>query len=316
MNKGKISVLKPVYNTNPIFLKESIDSILSQTYSNFELIIVNDGSCNDIDYCINNYNDPRILYYKNEQNMGIAYTRNKLLKLATGEYIAYQDSDDIAVCNRLEMQYDFLEKNPDIDICGGWLEEFPISKVRQLPLTDTEIKDSMLFIGDVIANPTVMMRKKFIDVNQITYREEKIEDYQLWLDILDKATFANLPVILTKYRIHENQLTAKHDKKLQIYTDLVMQEAQQRILGQNLSSFYKLKHLKYDRKKVNIIDIKNFYKDFEKFIQTIVVRHPSLKNECKKVYKYAIKHHFWKISEMPFLLKCIFLYIRSFICKK
>ena len=99
MNKGKISVLMPVYNTNPIFLKESIDSILSQTYPNFELIIVNDGSCNDIDSSINNYNDPRILYYKNEQNMGIAYTRNKLLKLATGKYIAYQDSDDIAVCN-------------------------------------------------------------------------------------------------------------------------------------------------------------------------------------------------------------------------
>lgn len=310
-NQAKISVLMPVYNTNLNFLKEAIDSILEQTYQNWELIILNDGSNNDIESLITQYVDSRIFYFCNECNKGIAYTRNKLLSLANGEYIAYLDSDDIAIQNRLEIQYKFLKNNPNIDICGGWLEEYPYTNIRKFPLTDEEIKYYMLFIGDVIANPTVMMKKSFIKRINLEYKKEKIEDYQVWLDFLENTTFANLPIVLTKYRIHDNQITAQYNEETQIYTEAVMARTQQRVLGYNIDFYYKIKHKKIKHEKINIEEIRKFYSSFEQIILPIIKKNQLLKKECKKIIKYIITHHFWQINEIKLLTKLIALYIRN-----
>lgn len=115
----KVSVLMPVYNTKEVFLRKSIESILTQTYENFEFIILNDGSETNVEEVILSYPDNRIRYYKNNENKGLAYSRNRLLSLASGEYINIFDSDDIALSETIKKQVTFMEKNLDVGILGG-----------------------------------------------------------------------------------------------------------------------------------------------------------------------------------------------------
>ena len=122
----KVSVLMPVYNTKEEFLRESIESILHQTFQEFELIILDDGSSNDVESIVRTYKDTRIGFYKNEQNLGVAKTRNKLLDLAKGEYCAFQDADDISLPERLEKQVKFLDENREI-----YNEYFVINLMKQ-----------------------------------------------------------------------------------------------------------------------------------------------------------------------------------------
>jgi len=117
--EGKISVLMPVYNTDKKYLTQAIESILSQTYTNFEFIILDDGSKEYVKEIVKSYNDDRIKFYSNDANRGLAYSRNKLLSLVTGKYIALMDSDDISLPFRFEKQIEYLLKHPDISICGA-----------------------------------------------------------------------------------------------------------------------------------------------------------------------------------------------------
>ena len=127
----KVSILMPMYNSEK-YIKESINSILNQEYKNFELIIVDDGSIDSSIEIVKEYNDSRIKLYENIENKGLPYTRNKLLSLATGEYIALFDSDDIALKNRIKAQVEFLEKNKNIDIKDEQLLLKIIKRLKKL----------------------------------------------------------------------------------------------------------------------------------------------------------------------------------------
>ena len=118
-----LSVLVPVYNSQN-FLRDTINSILSQTFEDFELILLNDASTDESEKVIESFNDSRIKYYKNEHNLGISGTRNRLFELAKGEYWAIMDNDDISMPKRFEKQVAFLDKNPDVAIVGTWLQLF------------------------------------------------------------------------------------------------------------------------------------------------------------------------------------------------
>lgn len=120
-----VSVLTPIYNSNPSHLKECIESILNQTFSDFEFIILNDSpENNELDKIVESYKDKRIKYFKNDKNLGISRSRNKLIDLAQGEYIAIFDHDDISLPTRLEKQVRFLDENLDVGLVGSWLEKF------------------------------------------------------------------------------------------------------------------------------------------------------------------------------------------------
>ncbi|HGF9542707.1 TPA: glycosyltransferase family 2 protein, partial [Acinetobacter baumannii] len=112
-----VSVVLPAYNAE-LYLKEAIDSVLSQTFTDFELIILNDGSIDRTEEIILSYNDSRIVYVKNEKNLGLIGTLNKGINLAKGKYIARMDADDICLPERFKKQVDFLEKNNEIDLIG------------------------------------------------------------------------------------------------------------------------------------------------------------------------------------------------------
>ena len=116
-NSKKISVLMPVYNTKEEFLRTAIESILNQTYSNFEFIIINDGSTNNAEDVILSYKDERIVYLKQE-NKGIVSALNNGWDKASGEYIARMDSDDISLSERFEKQIEFLENNSEYSLVG------------------------------------------------------------------------------------------------------------------------------------------------------------------------------------------------------
>ena len=119
----KVSVLVPFYNSEA-YIRQCIDSILNQTFTDFELVLLNDGSTDKSEEIVQSYNDKRIKYYKNERNLGIPISHNKLMDLAQGEYLALVDSDNICLPERLQKQVEFLDNHPDVTVVGSWGELF------------------------------------------------------------------------------------------------------------------------------------------------------------------------------------------------
>lgn len=199
----RVSVLTPIYNTNPVHLREMIESILHQTFTDFEFLILNDSPNNtEIEDIVKSYKDKRIKYSKNETNMGITPSRNKLLKMARGEYVAIFDHDDISVPTRLEQQVDFLDKNPHVGVVSGWLQYFGTdNNIWKTPEYDTDIKIKLTNDCSV-AHTAAMIRKCVLTDNNVEYEEfyTPAEDYRLWARLMDVTNFYNIQDILVKYR--------------------------------------------------------------------------------------------------------------------
>jgi glycosyltransferase involved in cell wall biosynthesis len=164
-NNPKVSVLMPIHN-NEIYLREAVESILAQTYPHFELIVIDDGST-DNTFAIAQQiaqQDNRIFLYKNEKKEGLPYTRNRLLALATGEYIANLDSDDVALPHRLSRQVEFLENNPDVDVCGSFVYKIYANKppdfCNYFAVDNENLAFNFFFAKSIIVNSSAMVRKK------------------------------------------------------------------------------------------------------------------------------------------------------------
>ena len=199
----RVSVLTPIYNTNPVHLREMIESILNQTFTDFEFLILNDSPNNtEIEEIVASYKDKRIKYAKNEQNMGITPSRNRLLKMARGEYIAIFDHDDISMPERLEKQVEYLDKNPHVGVVSGWLQFFGTDDtLLKNPEHDTDIK-ICLTNNCYVAHTAAMIRKSVLADNNIEYEEyyTPAEDYRLWARLMDVTHFHNLQTVLVRYR--------------------------------------------------------------------------------------------------------------------
>ncbi len=207
----RVSVLTPLYNTNPVHLREMIESILNQTFTDFEFLILNDSPNNtEIEDIVKSYKDKRIKYSKNEQNMGITPSRNKLLKMARGEYVAIFDHDDISVPERLALCVEYLDKNPHVGVVSGWLQYFGTdNNIWKTPEYDTDIK--IILTNDCsVAHTAAMIRKSVLADNNIEYEEyyTPAEDYRLWARLMDVTHFHNLQTVLVKYRWFGNNTSA------------------------------------------------------------------------------------------------------------
>ncbi|WP_291726106.1 glycosyltransferase family 2 protein [Bernardetia sp.] len=204
----KVSVVMPVFNGEK-FIKMAIESILNQTYKDFELVIINDGSTDSSAEIIQSYQDERIRFLENEGNRGIFYTRNRLFEEAKGEYIAILDCDDCAEPIRLEKQVAFLDENEEFGLVGSWItiidNENTIKGAWQLEHRPERIAAKLLFLNQ-FAQSSIMMRKEF---SELKYRKEypPAEDYDLWIRIAHKTRVINLPESLIKYRIHDNNIS-------------------------------------------------------------------------------------------------------------
>lgn len=205
-----ISVVLPVYNAQNT-ISEAIDSILNQTFTDFELIIINDGSTDESEKIILEFNDQRIKYYANDGNKGLIYTLNRGIELSMGKYIARMDADDIALPKRFEKQVRVMEENPDIIVCGTQIKYFGISKRKSkfyAPETSKDNKEWLLE-NTCFAHPTVMMRRSVLIENNISYNcdYKHCEDYKLWIDLSNYGDFYNLQEVLLLYRLSYTQIT-------------------------------------------------------------------------------------------------------------
>lgn len=202
----KVSVLMPVFNTKEEYLRESIHSILNQTFNDFEFIIINDGSVNNAKDVILSYCDNRIKYFE-QDNHGLVYTLNRGISLCNGEYIARMDSDDISLPERFARQVEILERNPEIGIVGGLISFFPDSKFEKKYEQYPRYLD--LLRECQVAHPVVMMRKSVLDRFNLRYDNDylHVEDYELWSRLIRYTEFHNIQDILLKYRVHEESVS-------------------------------------------------------------------------------------------------------------
>ena len=204
-----ISVLMPAYNSEK-YIAEAIQSILNQTFQNFEFHIINDGSSDGTAGVIDSFNDPRIVKSHEPKNRGLVATRNALIGRARGKYIAYLDNDDIAFPDRLEKQLAFLEADK-ADLCSGAYQTFNMetgkrrnSKERY---TDSDIK-ALISVYCPLCNPAVMGRTEIFKKFPYKSGNDHAEDYSLWQEIaLAGYRLANLKDQLITYRIHPKQIS-------------------------------------------------------------------------------------------------------------
>jgi glycosyltransferase involved in cell wall biosynthesis len=212
-----ISVVMSIYNAEK-YLAEAIDSILNQTYFNFEFIIINDGSTDKSLKIIEKYQekDKRIVLI-NRVNKGLIYSLNEGIKLAKGDYIARMDGDDISLPTRFEEQISFLDKNSDIGVCGSWIEIFAKNKksnIKKFAKNNQELKAQLLFSSPV-AHPSAMIRKSILDKHSISYKKKykNAEDYKFWLDLSKVTKLANIQKVLLRYRYLETSITRVSNNK-------------------------------------------------------------------------------------------------------
>ena len=222
-----VSVLLPVYNAEK-YLSEAIDSILNQTYANFEFIIINDGSIDNSEKIILSYNDRRIRYIRNEKNIRLVASLNKGIQLARGRYLVRMDADDISMPNRIEKQVTFMENNLKVGVCGSYLRVFGDERrvvISKLPIMDKDIRASLL-VRNSLGHPNVIIRKSTLTVNGVCYDERfyRMEDWGLWITLMPKCKFANCPEVLLNYRwvnTSESRINTKDEKHLIISMKVV-----------------------------------------------------------------------------------------------
>lgn len=199
-----VSILLPVYNGAP-YLEDAIQSILSQTYSNFECIIIDDGSTDESSSIIEKIRDPRIRVY-NQANQGLAATLNRAIELAKGEYLARQDQDDISLPERFEKQIAFLESHPDYGMVGTWASIWEGNKEterKHMHPTETLILKFELLFNNPFVHSSMMIRRsvfKKVGLYSTDKSRQPPEDYELWSRIAREYKIANIPELLHIYR--------------------------------------------------------------------------------------------------------------------
>lgn len=209
-----ISVLMAVYNESETYLRAAMESILNQTFSNFEFIIVNDCSDAATVRILNEYvlSDNRIVLIDNKKNIGLTKSLNKALKKAKGKYIARMDSDDISIKERFEKQFFYMERHPFLDVLGGVSMDLDSQSYEHgyLDKHTKRLETRLLFENQAIPHPTAFIRKSFLDREQIRYDETlpKSQDYGLWVECAPKGKIYSLPEVLLLKRNHEKQISS------------------------------------------------------------------------------------------------------------
>lgn len=241
----EVSVLLPNYN-NSAFLKEAIDSVLNQSYSDFELVIVDDGSTDNSVDIIKSYSDPRIKLIEKEKNSGIVDTLNIGLNNSVGKYIIRMDGDDISVAGRFKKLVDFMEAHPEIGVCSSALKTFgAVEKVWPVKSGSDKLKAGFIH-GATVPHAPCIIRSSVLANTGIQYRNKHphMEDYDLFLRLKNVTLFENLTEVLYLYRITENNVTVKNkdtrkERFINIYKD-VLNELGIQATEKNVNLHYEL----------------------------------------------------------------------------
>jgi glycosyltransferase involved in cell wall biosynthesis len=233
-----VSVVMPVFNAEK-YLAKAIESILTQTLTDFEFIIINDGSTDGSAAIIESYSDkdPRINVILNDKNKGIVHSLNTGIAEAKCDYLAIMHADDISRPERLEKQIDFFIANPNVGILGSWIQVIDHvgmpKQVLQLPSHHNTITWEMCFRCS-FAHPSMMINKLLLENNK--YREDYlyVEDYDLWVRLVQMTRAANLPEVLLNYRHHPESLTSTKINNIKLLSQKVQQRMVKQILGREV----------------------------------------------------------------------------------
>lgn len=295
-----VSIAVPVYNAE-LYIAQTISSALSQSYTNFELLLQDDCSTDRTAEVIASFDDPRIRYERNQTNRGPGYTRNILMSRAKGKYLAILDSDDICEPHRIQVQVEYMERHTKVVVCGSYMSEIDSNgdlnpkSVYRLLLTNDRIKARLLFASPM-ANPSVILRMEDIRNNSIEYDLNNIyaDDMTFWNNAIDKVRFANIPQKLVRYRRWEGQigtckLELQHNDAVEVMFKRLARIGIE--LSEHERSIYK--DIVFDQGDLSVEDAKafililrriwaqnNIYKDY---------RPMALRRELTKRYKKASK---------------------------
>lgn len=207
----RVSVLMAVYNGEH-YVRDAIDSILGQTFTDFEFLVFNDGSTDATRSIIAAYRDPRIRLLENEANIGLTPTLNRGMSLATGEFVARQDADDISEPGRLARQVAYMERYPELVLLGSWYREIdaagrPGKKLR-LPCRQAELQWALLFYCPFVHSGAMLRRSAYVEeIGCYDERYRYAQDHELWLRTSRKKSLANLPEYLVRYRLNPLSMT-------------------------------------------------------------------------------------------------------------
>ncbi|EHJ02070.1 glycosyl transferase family 2 [Clostridium sp. DL-VIII] len=216
MDKPMVTVLMSVYNGEK-FLKEAIESILDQTFTGFEFLIINDGSTDNSVKIIESYKDPRIRLINNEKNLKLIASLNKGISLARGKYIARMDCDDVSMPERLEKEVEFLESSPDYGLVGTHYTVIDGEGKEQYNVSypsSNELIKLFLSLNCPLAHGSIMGRTELFKKNLYGSKESyAVEDYELWTRIAKMTKIHNIPEYLFKYRVYGESFS---DSKTQL----------------------------------------------------------------------------------------------------
>jgi glycosyltransferase involved in cell wall biosynthesis len=229
VDQPRVSVLLPVYN-GELYLRDAVESILTQTYQPFELIVIDDGSIDNSAAILTEYQqtDKRVQLYHHTENQGLAATLNHGLLLARGDFLARMDADDLSLPERLAQQVDALDADPALVIVGSAYELIGVKgeflRIDRYPAHDTSIRWQMLFHNS-FAHSSVFVRMDALRTNNLTYDAQMLhaEDYDLWSRLLGYGKGANFKSPLIKHRHHPAQITQSHPTMVHDTADKISQ---------------------------------------------------------------------------------------------
>ena len=254
MKYPKVSVIMPVYNSQN-YVGDAINSVLSQSYTDFEFLIVDDCSSDDSVSVIKKFDDKRIRFYQNDKNLGYIKSLNFLINECKGSFIVRHDNDDISSKDRILNQVDFLEKNSNHLICGSNCKVFGKKNAFSfLPLTDSECRVYMIF-NSPFYHPSVCFRRKVFSDYFLLYNKDLMpaEDYDMWMRISKFGKLANLPSIEFNLRTHDNNTSSlnlqKQKKILLILRDSYFSEILKLKISENENNL--LSSITYNSKFTN-----------------------------------------------------------------
>lgn len=255
----QISVVMSVHN-GEVYLKEAIESILNQTYINFEFIIINDASSDNSEQIIKEFTDKRILLINNEENLGLTKSLNKGINIAKGKYIARMDADDISEVSRLEKQFNFLETNDSCSVVGSNIQlidkEGNSLEIVKYPESSEENLGNIFFANCVVHSAAMFKKSEFETIGGYNEEYKKAQDYDLWFKFIKNGgSLYNIQEPLVKYRIHNESISIKHSQEQDKTAKTILIDNFNSILGIKMN----FREADYIRHVKNLNPIQNYF---------------------------------------------------------
>jgi glycosyltransferase involved in cell wall biosynthesis len=324
MSSPTLSIVMPVYNA-AAYIREAVASILNQTFTDFELIIINDGSTDDSMEVLNGFKDSRISILDNEKNSGIVFSRNKGIDAAKGKFIAPFDSDDIALPEKFEKQISFLHKNPDFGMIGSWawLIDKHGKKLKEKWKVNAPAEriPAILLFRNYFVQSSMVIRSEVIPSGKYSKGFDVVEDYKMWFDITRNHKSWNFPDYLVKYRIHKKG-ASQSDQHQYDLRDMMMFDYIYGILGITLNPVQK--KLLVNLKKGKPFESPDHLRLLEQFMIQIIETNKQLRTYnfqelIKAIYNRFLKacflsrHHGVGTLRILATSELTILYLRRFL---